>query len=437
MKTKSFLGMGVLLIAMCLGTTSCGKDDKKNEVLPDPMETTLEYYLVGIVSSADGVVKGAEVKISDAVTTTTDTEGKYSLMVDKTGDYTVAVKAGKMEDFSTKVTIASSAANRSTVTLNVKMSKVVEYTEPVTVKADEEVNVEVPSASESETGAPAVVVAVPAGAAGEGVTISAGAYEEAFSAVSTPPTASEENKEEATAISSISMKVEPADATALKPIVIATPNSSTNTTVYFDPSNMVAQKDGATTTRAWVDLGEVKFNNGSYELTIPVGGVIAGKYATRIKTEKVTSKEAVGEFNLSNGEETVKKDNSGNIAGIRDFEIKVAIKSGWEYSTTAAAALKNAGAEDAKLAAIIEKQIMSVEGSPLVYTTERKLKTNISGNSILYYQSKAKYCTKTYTFKIMVNGSKKDVKVVLKCYTGSEEKYTNQSSDNHSGGGTN
>ena len=99
-------------------------------------------------------------------------------------------------------------------------------------------------------------------------------------------------------------------------------------------------------------------------------------------------------------------------------------------------ALKAAGAEDEKLAAAIEAQIQSTEGNPLVYTVERVLKTNISGNSILYYQNKAKYCTKTYTFKIMANGVKKNVTIALKCYTGSEEKYTNQSSDQHSGGGT-
>ena len=178
------------------------------------------------------------------------------------------------------------------------------------------------------------------------------------------------------------------------------------------------------------------FKNGNYEITIPTGATIAGKYATRIKAEKVTGKETVGEANLANGEETVKKDNSGNIAGIKDFEIKVAIKAGWEYTTTPAAALKAAGAEDEKLAAAIEAQIRSTEGAPLVYTVERVLKTNISGNSILYYQNKAKYCTKTYTFKIMANGVKKNVTVELKCYTGSEEKYINQSSDEHSGGGT-
>lgn len=269
----------------------------------------------------------------------------------------------------------------------------------------------------------------------EGVKISAGAYEEPKANVSAPVT-SEKKEVEQVAVSSIAIKAEPANATAKKDIVIATPNPSANVSIYFDPDNMVAQKD-ATLTRAWEDLNtEVKFNNGNYEITIPTGATIAGKYATRIKAEKVTSKETVGEANLANGAETVKKDNSGNISGIKDFEIKVAIKAGWEYTTTPAAALKAAGAEDEKLAAAIEAQIRSTEGNPLVYTVERVLKTNISGNSILYYQNKAKYCTKTYTFKIMANGVKKNVTIALKCYTGSEEKYTNQSSDQHSGGGT-
>ena len=434
MRRQNLLRMGLLVFVMLLTMTGCKDKDKTPEVLPDPMDTTTEYYLVGIVSSSEGVVKNAEVKISDAAKATTDTEGKYSLILEKNGNYNVSVTADGLENFSAEVSIDSKAANRSTVTLNVTMSKPVVYTAPVTVKSDEETKVEVPATTGTAT-EPAATVTVPAAAAEEGVTISAGTYEEATATVSTPPTTSEEKKEEQVAISSIALKVEPATATAKKDILIATPNQSSNAAVHFDPANMAAQKD-AVLTRAWADFGEVKFNNGNYEITIPTGTVIAGKYATRVKADKVTGKEAIGEANLANGEETVKKDNSGNLAGIKDFEIKVAIKSGWDYTTTPAEALKAAGAEDAKLAAVIAKQIETAEGSPKVYTVERTLKTNISGNSILYYQNKAKYCTKTYTFKIVVNGSKKNVKVVLKHYTGSQEKYVNESSDKHSGGGT-
>lgn len=433
MKKKDAFLLRVLLLVIFLGFAGCGKDDKEPEQLPDPLETTTEYYLVGIVSSADGVVKGAEVMVSDAVKGTTDAEGMYNLTVDKTGDYTISVKAKDLEDFSAKVSIASSAENRSTVTMNIKLSKPVEYTEPVTVKEDEETKVEVPAAT--ETAEPAATVTVPAAAAEEGVTISAGTYEEASASVSTPSSNSEEKKVEETAISNIAVKAEPETATAQKPIVIATPNPSTDNAVYFDPDNMTAQKD-ATLTRAWTDFGKVVYNNGQYEITIPVGERISGKYATRVKADKVTSKETVGEANLANGGESVKKDNSGNLSGIADFEIKVAIKSGWEYTTTPAEALKAVGVEDNNLAAAIAKQIEANEGKPAVYTVERILKTNISGNHVLYYQNKAKYCNKTYTFKVIVNGKKKDVKVVSKHYTGSQENYVNENSDKHSGGGS-
>ena len=136
--------------------------------------------------------------------------------------------------------------------------------------------------------------------------ISAGAYEEPKANVSAPVT-SEKKEVEQVVVSSIAIKAEPANATAKKEIFIATPNPSTNTSIYFDPDNMVAQKD-AILTRAWEDLNTgVKFNNGNYEITIPTGATIAGKYATRIKAEKVTGKETVGEANLANGAETVKK----------------------------------------------------------------------------------------------------------------------------------
>lgn len=184
MKMRSFFRMGVLLAAICLTAAGCGKDDKTPEQLPDPLDTTTEYYLVGVVSSAEGVVKGAEVKITDDIKATTDAQGKYNLTLSKTGDYTVAVKASKLEDFSTKVNIASSAKNRSTLTLNVKMSKVVEYTAPKEAVSGQETKVEVPAATETET--PAAIVTAPANAVDEGVKISAGAYEEPKANVSAP-----------------------------------------------------------------------------------------------------------------------------------------------------------------------------------------------------------------------------------------------------------
>lgn len=435
MRKKSLLGMGMLLCAMFLGMSGCDSKDKdKPEELPDPMKTTTEYYLVGMVSSTDGAVKNAEVKLSDGAKATTDADGKYSFTLSEKGDYNLSITASGLEDFNTKVSIASSAANRSTTTLNIKMSKVVEYTAPVTVNATEDVTIEVPGAAEIPSEEPVAVVTVPAGGAEEGVTISAGSYEEASASVSTPATG-EEKKEEHAAISNIAIKAEPTDAEAQKPIVIAIPNPCKNADIYFDPNNMIALKDAAVT-KAWTDFGDVKYNKGQYEITIPKGEKIAGKYSTKVKAEKTTGKETVGEPNLANGSESIKKDNSGNVSGIKDFEIKVAIKSGWEYTTTPAEALKAAGAEDAQLAATIARQIETTEGAPMVYTIERTLKTNISGNSILFYQNKAKYCNITYTFKVSVNGNIKDVKVALKSYTGSQENYINESSDKHSGGGT-
>lgn len=193
MKMRSFFRMGVLLTAICLTAAGCGKDDKTPEQLPDPLDTTTEYYLVGVVSSAEGVVKGAEVKITDDIKATTDAQGKYNLTLSKTGDYTVTVKASKLEDFSTKVNIASSAKKRSTLTLNVQMSKVVEYTAPKEAVSGQETKVEVPAATETET--PAAIVTAPANAMDEGVKISAGAYEEPKANVSAPVTSEKKEVE--------------------------------------------------------------------------------------------------------------------------------------------------------------------------------------------------------------------------------------------------
>lgn len=83
MKKSDLFKIGVLLMATTLGTTGCsfGEDEKKPEIVVDPAEKTIEYYIAGKVTEGTTALSGVEVKAGE-VTATTDAEGAYKLTVD-------------------------------------------------------------------------------------------------------------------------------------------------------------------------------------------------------------------------------------------------------------------------------------------------------------------------------------------------------------------
>lgn len=80
MKKSDLFKIGVLLMATTLGTTGCsfGEDEKKPEIVVDPAEKTIEYYIAGKVTEGTTALSGVEVKAGE-VTATTDAEGAYKL----------------------------------------------------------------------------------------------------------------------------------------------------------------------------------------------------------------------------------------------------------------------------------------------------------------------------------------------------------------------
>lgn len=124
MKQKSFLFGSILLCAMAFSTTGCsiGGDDKTNEIVDDPLKDKTEYYIVGQVSDSKGVVANAKVETGN-VSATTDSKGVYKLTVNDATAYKVKFTASGLQTFEAETSIASSAKNRSQVTLNVRMAK--------------------------------------------------------------------------------------------------------------------------------------------------------------------------------------------------------------------------------------------------------------------------------------------------------------------------
>ena len=438
MKKKNLFFGGLLLCAMTFGTvafTACGDDDKENEEVVDPLATEKEYYIVGTVTTANGILAGAKVDAGNDLATTTDAQGIYMLTVKETGEYNLKITATDMESIESKVTIAASAANRTQTTLNVKMVKAIsfDHAEEVEVKAGKETTIEA-AQNETSTEEPTTVtiITVPAQAAEEGTTITAVAYEEPKA--STAEEVAETPKEEAVPVTAVAIKVTPEDAVAKAPIEIKTAVTGTGTDSYFDPEAMEALKDAAIT-RAAVHFGGVTYKDGNYIITIPEGEKIQGKYLTNILPSKTASKIQQGGYNTVNGEEGVIKIENRDYSALNTI-LKVTTKCGWDYTTTPEAALQAVGASK-ELASVIEKCIRHAEGSKNgYYTVNKELKTAISGNNQLIFGSRSKIQTKTYTFPVFVNGIKKQVVVTLNFYMGYTEEYSNTSIDKHSGGTT-
>ena len=83
MKKSDLYKIGVLLMATTLGTTGCsfGEDEKKPEIVVDPAEKTIEYYIAGKVTEGTTALSGVEVKAGEVIV-------KIPRAVGKAGDIT-------------------------------------------------------------------------------------------------------------------------------------------------------------------------------------------------------------------------------------------------------------------------------------------------------------------------------------------------------------
>lgn len=426
MKKSDLFKIGVLLMATTLGTTGCsfGEDEKKPEIVVDPAEKTIEYYIAGKVTEGTTALSGVEVKAGE-VTATTDAEGAYKLTVDSKKVYTVTFsKEGYMSIDNATATIADNAANRSMVSLSVKLSKKAPEKE---VKADAEEEVVVTDKGDSNISQTEAAVIIPPKAIETTTTVSVTPYEEP-AAVTTTVTPGN-NVETPVAIANIEVETAK-EVTLAKPVTLAIINKASEHTT-FENVEVYNQK---TTTRAgenWNKVADAIYDSetNSYKFTLPAGASLSGKYSMRVKSSKTTGKERIGETNKEE-----KKSNEGNMTAIPEYKINFEATAGWEYTVSPEKALMNAGvdAADAQgMATTINSAIEAQEGTTGTYKVAHELIAGISGNHILYYLNQAKYCEKTYTFKI---SGGRTVTITLKFYTGMQITYTNVEASQHSGG---
>lgn len=432
MKKNLFLS-GLFLCAMTLGVMSCGDDDKEDEIVPDPLETEKEYYIAGTVSDANGALSGATVALNDQ-SVTTDGQGVYNFTVTETGNYTVKFSASGKENLEQQVSIAAGAANRTQVTLNVKLAKAIDMSAGKTeeVKKDEETTVEV-VATEKEEAPAASVVNIPAGAAEEGTKVTAVTYQEPEVVVVKEETSTAVKTEER-AMSNVAVETNPADAKAQEDVELAIENyAEASEETAFDPEFMTVYKEESANTRASV-FNEVVYKNNSYVVVIPKGQTIAGKYSTKVSFNSQAAKAKNEGANKVNGQsETVRIENRDYNA--TEVTLDLELTSGWEYVISPEDALKAVGAST-KLAPAMNVYIKGLMGgsNPGLYTTKKQLKAAISGNHVLFFGSKPKTQDKTFSFSILVKGKKVTISIKTKSYIGSDETYTNAPISQHSGG---
>ncbi len=414
-----------MIAAVCAVTlNACGGDDDDPEIVPDPMDTA-EYYIAGAVYDYEtsAAVSGVTVTAGDA-SAVTGTDGSYQLTVKDKQKYTVAfAKTGYLSQNST-AELASSAQNRATVFLSVKLSaKGVEKT--VSAAGGMVGNKDSDAAS-------TVGIQIPAGAIGTGsATIS-------VTPVSTPVPASTTvtTGTQNTTLSLGELHIESSKNAFDQAVSLVWKNAAT-ATAAFSSAKVFSDKVPATKAPVgYTDLGNAVLDGLNYMFSVTQ--LYAGySLEANVKVATNTGKE----INKVNGQDEVTVDNSGKTEAVKDLKLNVEQKAGWTYTTSPTQALTAAGvsgADLATMAATISRGIENTEGgAPALLTIPGEDTASISGGYIMHYKNEATFYTRTYTFDIATNGQTKSVAVVVKHYTGSVTTYSNVDAAQHSGGKSN
>lgn len=435
MKKNRLISWGLLLCAAILSLNSCtfGDDEKDIEIVDDPMVKTVQYFIVGTVFDTDteSALAGVTVKTGDT-SVTTDNNGRYEIIVDTKKTYQLEFsKDNKYVKVTADATIASGAPNRSMVTLGVKMKAISEH---VTIRSESASEIIVSDKGEGDHEDASTTIHVPAGASEEECSISITPYEAPQHATTTVETGT---KNILVALKNVA--IETSKTTEFKKELTVTVKNLASPNAYFDPGTMELWSiDEPTRAPAGWEKEEtvIKWNNGNYSFNTHK---LKSKYTLEIYTERQIGAENNSEYNLVNGQTELKVDNSGNANAIRDIDITVEAKTGWNFTVSPAQALTTAGVtgdDQTKMAATIKNIIETQEGGfAQIYTVTQNLKASVSGNHIMYYRNRAKFCEKTYIFDIVVQGGKNTTaSVKVKAYTGSEEIYQNEQATQHSGG---
>lgn len=411
--------MAMLIAASCGAMTSCSVSDNEKtvEVVDDPIKDVVEYYISGKVTEGTATLSGVNIDVN-GTTATTDANGQFSVTVSEKGDYTVkASKDGYLAVNGMTATIPTNASNRASVAVSISMTK--KAAAVALPKTDKAIVVTTSTAtadanmSSVEKGAGVEIPAAVAAEIEEGTTVSMTEY-----VPEQETTTSAQGSEEISA-SIMNVYIETSKDIPAEGVKVAVKNpvstSGASSFKTVDVYGSAASRAGET----YAKIGEATLNTetNSYEFTL-TEGKLAGDYSFRISAKRTVS--AAQEESITNG----KVDNSGNFEAKKDVEIAYSAPMGWTYTQGFDSKL------DANLTALMKNAVNAQEGAEGTYKVNYKQVTNVSGNSIMYFNAKSVYVTVNYTFTL----TNQEVKVALKKYTGSKLDYSNESADQHSGG---
>lgn len=403
--------MALLLAATGVSLGSCSDDEKTPEQVEDPIMSTVQYYIEGMVSDGNAGVAGVTVSTTGYDDVTTDANGVFQLIVKEAAEYTIGfAKDGYLNTSATAN--LKGQENRAVVALTVSMTQ---KAETVSVPADKNVviepgNVTEATSDEEISSISEVGAYIPNEAVEGGTEVSMTSY--------VP-----ESDVEATAQGEISsavtaVYVETANgsitATEENPVILAVNNPTSNDTRF---ANMTVYKVEAPATRAEEHqaLGEAAYDatTNTYQLVLTSGN-LEGSYEFHVSSTRTLGKESTNVLN----EGTV--DNSGSYEAKNNIPLTYEARMGWSFNSTI----------DSELAPLIKNAVEANEGSESIFSISRNVTTSLSGKSILYWKAIGKSQNITYTFHLNTG----DYKVELTKYNGVNIEYKVIEANQHSGG---
>lgn len=404
--------MALLLAATGVSLGSCSDDEKTPEQVEDPIMSTVQYYIEGIVSDGNKGVAGVTVSTTGYDAVTTNDEGVFQLIVKEASEYTVEfTKDGYLNTSATAN--LTGLSNRAVVAMTINMTS---KAETVTVPADKNVviepgNVTEATGDEEVSSISEVGAYIPNEAVEGGTEVSMTAYIPESNI--TPTTQGDVSA----AVSAIYVETANGEITATEenPVILAVNNPSSNTATRFDKMTVYQNNVTATRANARQSLGEATYDaaTNSYQLVL-TSGKLEGSYEFHVNSTRTLGKESTNVLN----EGTV--DNSGSYEAKNNIPLTYEARMGWSFNSTI----------DSELAPLIKNAVEANEGSESIFSISRNVTTSLSGKSILYWKAIGKSQNITYTFHLNTG----DYKVELTKYNGVNIEYKVIEANQHSGG---
>lgn len=414
MKTLKLTVMALMLITAGAGMSACSSSDEEKtaEQVTDPIQSNVEYYIEGQVTSGENGIAGVTVSTTGYDAVTTDENGRFILTVKEAKDYTLNFSKDGYLNKSTTASL-SGLSNRSVKAVSLNLSQL----EPtVAIATGSNYLVEPGAAKEvqnsgSMTEVSRVGIFIPKETISEAAEISMTAY------IPETSTLASTQGQMSSPVMGIYFTATKGSITATEenPIILAVNNPSASTILTGMEIYQTAPVSGRADTDGYLGTATYDETSDSYQLKL-TSGTLEGGYEFMIPTTRTVGAkqtEVVKEGTL---------DNSGNLTANKDVTINYTTQLGWEFK----------GEEASTLSSLLYNAILSHEGSEGMFDVTFDKKTQVSGESILYWKAVMNFNDVTYTFPT----TEGNISATLTRYNGIDFTYTIEDG-RHSGGTSN